>query len=153
MSWNNKVVWSEGLFLRPQHFQQHDRYLENFVEGRCSGLRTFPWGFTTLKIDSALLPEQTADLLGGDTGVDRQDETRAGEQRAVGDGGHADTELFLLQRDRDGILLQHHAERLAQTMTATMYFINGDYIPIWLSSSRPPGRSQADRDNPRHRDW
>ncbi|MCP6146127.1 hypothetical protein, partial [Pseudomonas aeruginosa] len=27
MSWNNRVVWSEGMFLRPQHFQQHDRYL------------------------------------------------------------------------------------------------------------------------------
>ena len=30
MSWDNKVVWSEGMFLRPQHFQQHDRYLENY---------------------------------------------------------------------------------------------------------------------------
>ena len=55
MSWNNKIVWSEGLFLRPQHFQQHDRYLEHFVESRCSRLRTYAWGFTDLKIDRDLL--------------------------------------------------------------------------------------------------
>ena len=32
MSVYNKVVWSEGLFLRPQHFQQQDRYFERYVE-------------------------------------------------------------------------------------------------------------------------
>ncbi len=32
MSWNNRVVWSEGMFLRPQHFQQQDRYIETLVE-------------------------------------------------------------------------------------------------------------------------
>jgi len=51
MSWKNKVVWSEGLFLRPQHFQQHDRYLESLVEGRAGPLQTHSWGFTSLSID------------------------------------------------------------------------------------------------------
>ncbi len=55
MSWNSKVIWTEGLFLRPQHFQQHGRYVEHLVEGRCAGLRSFPWGFTTLKLDHQLL--------------------------------------------------------------------------------------------------
>lgn len=55
MSWNNKVVWSEGLFLRPQHFQQHDRFIEGFVEGRSGGLRSFPWGFRELQLDHELL--------------------------------------------------------------------------------------------------
>ena len=32
MSWTSKVVWSEGLFLRPHHLQQSDRYLESLVE-------------------------------------------------------------------------------------------------------------------------
>jgi len=31
MSWENKVVWTEGLFLQPQHLQQHDRYFERLV--------------------------------------------------------------------------------------------------------------------------
>jgi len=55
MSWNNKVIWSEGMFLRPQHFQQHTRYLENYVEGRSAVLRSYPWGFKRLQIDRQLL--------------------------------------------------------------------------------------------------
>ena len=55
MSSPNKVVWSEGLFLRPQHFQQHDRYLENLVSGRTLGLQPFNWGFYSLAIDRDLL--------------------------------------------------------------------------------------------------
>ena len=55
MSDKNRVIWSEGLFLRPQHFQQQDRYLEAFVEGRTAGLRTHPWGFTELDLERDLL--------------------------------------------------------------------------------------------------
>jgi type VI secretion system protein ImpJ len=55
MSSNNKVVWSEGLFLRPQHFQQHDRYFERFVEGRSAPLRSHSWGFAELAIERDLL--------------------------------------------------------------------------------------------------
>ncbi|MGR8931744.1 MAG: type VI secretion system baseplate subunit TssK [Gammaproteobacteria bacterium] len=51
MSINNRIVWSEGMFLRPQHFQQHDRYLERFVDGRCHGLQAHDWGFSALKLD------------------------------------------------------------------------------------------------------
>lgn len=55
MSSNNRIVWSEGLFLRPQHFQQHDRYFERFVEGRSAALRSHSWGFTELQIERDLL--------------------------------------------------------------------------------------------------
>jgi type VI secretion system protein ImpJ len=55
MSSNNKVVWSEGLFLRPQHFQQHDRYVERFVEGRSASLRSHSWGFTEVQVERELL--------------------------------------------------------------------------------------------------
>jgi type VI secretion system protein ImpJ len=53
--WNNKVVWSEGMFLQPQHFQQQDRYFEGMLEGRCAPLTPYPWGFTSLKLDEPLL--------------------------------------------------------------------------------------------------
>ena len=49
MGSDNKVVWSEGLFIRPQHFQQQDRHMERWVEGRCRGLRRFDWGFAALE--------------------------------------------------------------------------------------------------------
>lgn len=55
MSSNNKVVWSEGLFLRPQHFQQHDRYFERVIEGRSAALRSHSWGFTDFQIERELL--------------------------------------------------------------------------------------------------
>jgi type VI secretion system protein ImpJ len=55
MSVFNKVVWSEGLFLRPQHFQQQDRYLERYVETRSAALRSHSWGFTELELERDLL--------------------------------------------------------------------------------------------------
>lgn len=55
MSWTNKVVWQEGMFLRAQHFQQQDRYLEQVVRNRTAALRPHPWGITELAIDRDLL--------------------------------------------------------------------------------------------------
>jgi type VI secretion system protein ImpJ len=55
MSWNSKVIWSEGMFLQPQHLQQHDRYLQAQLESRCAGMRPYSWGFTSLEIDQQLL--------------------------------------------------------------------------------------------------
>jgi type VI secretion system protein ImpJ len=51
MSVNNKVVWSEGLFLQPHHLQQQERFVERYVEGRCQGLAPHAWGFTELEIE------------------------------------------------------------------------------------------------------
>ena len=55
MSWYSKVVWSEGLFLRPQHFQQQDRHTEWYVEARSRAAGGLFWGFTHLEIDEAAL--------------------------------------------------------------------------------------------------
>ena len=51
MPWRNKVIWSQGLFLRPHHLQQHDRYLEHLLDSRCASLQTYGWGITELEID------------------------------------------------------------------------------------------------------
>ena len=55
MSSYNRVVWSEGLFLQPQHLQQQDRYLERYVETRCHGLIAHAWGFTEVEIERDFL--------------------------------------------------------------------------------------------------
>lgn len=55
MSTSNKVVWSEGLFLRPQHMQQQDRYMERYVELRAATLRAYAWGLEELELDRELL--------------------------------------------------------------------------------------------------
>ncbi len=55
MSASSKVIWSEGLFLRPHHLQQHDRYVERYLEGRCQSLIGYSWGFTDVQIERDLL--------------------------------------------------------------------------------------------------
>ena len=55
MSRERKVVWSEGMFLQPQHFQQHDRYLEKLLESRVSPVSPYGWGFVRLVVDESAL--------------------------------------------------------------------------------------------------
>jgi type VI secretion system protein ImpJ len=55
MSAYNKVLWSEGLFLRPQHFQQQDRFFEHLLETRCYALRGHPWGCIELELERDML--------------------------------------------------------------------------------------------------
>ena len=43
------------MFLRPQHFQQNDRYLESLVENRCGPLRPYSWGLQELSINQEAL--------------------------------------------------------------------------------------------------
>ncbi|MDB5958916.1 MAG: hypothetical protein JWP59_210 [Massilia sp.] len=80
MAWKNKVVWSEGMLLQPQHLQQHDRYWQSQLENRVAALRPYSWGFIDLKIDehqlalgklaltacSAVLPDGTPFTLPAD---------------------------------------------------------------------------------------
>lgn len=48
---NQKVVWCEGMVLRPHHFQQWDRYYEGLVAERFRTLDPFSWGVKSLTID------------------------------------------------------------------------------------------------------
>src|SRR5690349_15136345 len=54
MSWYTKVAWAEGLFLRPHHLQQNDRYHEHLLESRVRVSTPYPWGFSELEIDRDL---------------------------------------------------------------------------------------------------
>ncbi|MEA3129500.1 MAG: type secretion system protein ImpJ [Paraburkholderia sp.] len=51
----SKVVWSEGMFLRPQHFQQLERYVEAYVQQRCLASHAAFWGFQSVEVDHAAL--------------------------------------------------------------------------------------------------
>ena len=68
MSWHNKVVWTEGMFLQPQHFQQHDRFLALQAHSRFGINQGYGWGFVSLAIDSAALNLGKV-ALGGAVGV------------------------------------------------------------------------------------
>ena len=51
----NRVVWHEGLFLRPQHLQQQERFNQHWLESRSQGMRSYNWGLTHLEVDEQLL--------------------------------------------------------------------------------------------------
>lgn len=55
MTWSNRVVWQEGMFLRAQHFQQQDRWLEALSRERSAALRPHPWGLTQMAVNRDLL--------------------------------------------------------------------------------------------------
>lgn len=46
----DKVVWQEGMLLRPQHLQHNDRYYHQQLN-RTRLLGTDPWGFLVLEVD------------------------------------------------------------------------------------------------------
>ena len=50
-----KVVWSEGMFLSPQHFQQQERYLEEFTKQYCSLMNPMRHGLAELELDYSLI--------------------------------------------------------------------------------------------------
>ncbi|WP_428464319.1 type VI secretion system baseplate subunit TssK [Photobacterium kagoshimensis] len=52
-----RVAWCEGMFLRPQHFQQQERYILNESSSFASHLTAYPWGVVELIIDESLLAQ------------------------------------------------------------------------------------------------
>ena len=51
MAGKNRVAWREGMFLRPQHFQAQDRFIDAQIRARVASVCPWPWGFTELVID------------------------------------------------------------------------------------------------------
>jgi type VI secretion system protein ImpJ len=54
MARDSRVAWREGLFLRPQHFQQQERFLDSQSLSRSRVLRPYPWGVSRLSINESV---------------------------------------------------------------------------------------------------
>lgn len=50
-----KVLWTKGILLNPQHLQLQDGYLEDLLTFRMGTLQHAPWGFSSLEIDQEAL--------------------------------------------------------------------------------------------------
>ncbi|WP_024301787.1 type VI secretion system baseplate subunit TssK [Pseudogulbenkiania sp. MAI-1] len=50
-----RVLWGEGMFLRPQHFQQQTLFLEQDVVSRQQLMRRHTWGVQQLRLDEQAL--------------------------------------------------------------------------------------------------
>ncbi|MDO8072352.1 type VI secretion system baseplate subunit TssK [Janthinobacterium sp. SUN176] len=57
-----KVLWGEGLFLRPQHFQRQDQYHEARLHHTASALHPYLWGVAHMEWDLAALKTGTLRL-------------------------------------------------------------------------------------------
>lgn len=55
MAWEKRVVWTEGMMLQPQHFQQQSRYHEAQLRLGLQASTPYFWGFTNLEVDQSLL--------------------------------------------------------------------------------------------------
>lgn len=51
----HKVIWQEGMLLRPQHLQHNDRYHDHQLKTRTCLLGAYNWGFFSLEIDLQFL--------------------------------------------------------------------------------------------------
>ena len=57
MAFQDKVIWTEGMFLRPQHMQQHDRHIDAQFRERNRVLQRYGWGVKSLTIDEQQLSQ------------------------------------------------------------------------------------------------
>jgi type VI secretion system protein ImpJ len=59
----SKVLWGEGLLLRPQHFQQQDQYHERRLHESLRVTHPYAWGVNLLKVDQDALANNVLRLL------------------------------------------------------------------------------------------
>ena len=51
----SKVLWGEGLLLRPQHFQRQDQYHEHCLQKGIKAVHPYAWGVERLQVDREAL--------------------------------------------------------------------------------------------------
>jgi type VI secretion system protein ImpJ len=59
----HRILWSEGLFLAPHHFQQSALFQEDQWAERVALNSRYPWGIRSLEIDQELLASGTFRVL------------------------------------------------------------------------------------------
>jgi type VI secretion system protein ImpJ len=59
----SKVLWGEGLLLRPQHFQRQDQYHEHCLRKGLQALHPYAWGVERLQVDRDALGSQVLRIL------------------------------------------------------------------------------------------
>lgn len=68
MSSRNRVIWREGLFIKPQHFQQQQRHSDYALHARLSALSDYFYGLQSLAINQDYLGFGRIALVGA-TGI------------------------------------------------------------------------------------
>ncbi len=63
MNYFKKIIWNEGMFLTPHHFQQWDRYNEANIYDRLRFSTPYGWGVSEMSIDNDGLANGSFTLL------------------------------------------------------------------------------------------
>src|SRR5579864_3259248 len=63
MKYLSRVVWSEGMYLGPHHFQAQSRYFEDSARFTTSSLWFEPWGLVAAELDPEALKNGTVSLI------------------------------------------------------------------------------------------
>ncbi|QJE00030.1 type VI secretion system baseplate subunit TssK [Massilia forsythiae] len=60
---SSKVLWGEGLLLRPQHFQRQDAYHEHRLHKGVKAANPYAWGVERLQLDRDALADNVLRIL------------------------------------------------------------------------------------------
>jgi type VI secretion system protein ImpJ len=60
---SSKVLWGEGLLLRPQHFQRQDQYHEQRLHKSIHAVHPYAWGVERLQVDRDALGSNVLRIL------------------------------------------------------------------------------------------
>jgi type VI secretion system protein ImpJ len=64
MKYLSRVVWSEGMYLAPHHFQTQSRYFEDSIAFLSASLWREPWGLLHLEMDTKAIANGAVAILG-----------------------------------------------------------------------------------------
>ncbi|NTS75638.1 type VI secretion system baseplate subunit TssK [Catenovulum sp. SM1970] len=128
MAWEKKVVWTEGMMLQPQHFQQQTRYHDAQLSKTLGLISPYAWGFANFEVDTSqllngkicldkaegILPDGSYFHLGQQDGIPKAidvDESLLGKRiyLAVNIRRHGNTEI-----SREGDELQRYRNRVSE---------------------------------------
>jgi type VI secretion system protein ImpJ len=161
-SLSNGPVWRQGMFMRPQHFQQLGRSIDSQLEARISALQPAGWGLRSLVVDQgalalgkfaiqscrAIMPDGLAVSIPNDAAIPNvlsvPTETRdrlvlLGLPMSIGDGieiGEGDTRLRYTEATvsaRDVAVANSEREDVLVRSPNLQLFLEGDEPPNFVA--------------------
>lgn len=153
---NNKPLWFEGMFMRPQHFQQNDRHWGARLEARLDGLAAYAWGLRQLALDENMLSlgklsvTSISGILADGTPVDAPKEADLPPVREIdrdGAGRVVYIALAALRGDEPDITLEEQRSTVARFNVATESVRDStaaDSEPVDMRVGRPALRLMLD---------
>lgn len=121
-----KVVWTEGMFLRPHHFQQAESYQQSALRNWGLTQRPYLWGFLDYEIDEAMLRQgkvalsSASGLLPDGTFFSFRDARNGPPPLAIPDNHGNELVVLALPARRNGreeVIFSESADSLARYVT------------------------------------